>query len=685
MGRSRARDRAGDGQQLARDQLVIGDEPAVIAVAPGLTLDAVLDRLRQAPSDTVILDVDERSPLFISLQHLHQLDEVAQERELQVTIASASSKLLNAARVFGLATLDRRVVTDDVPAPWEDATSPLPDGAVETPVDASAAEADGGLDETAEVVRPAPRLDPYGQPYAAEDRAPEAAVAGEEWDEADGADAEPAPGGFFARARDWAVARLATRREEPLGSIDGERAVPRVADDDGWAALPDDAGEPGAPEEPVAPRRAPVAVVAPPVADEFAPSGEEEAWSDEAVPAWASDDRRRWNGWFAYVVVGLLLLVALVGVGFYYLFASATVTLVARTGSVTTAFNVVVAEIDPNSPQGQPTTERIVAPAKRITVPVSASATVSATGYRLEPDLTAGGPVLLSNASTGPVAVPKGTVLTATDGRTYVLLEGATVPPADPFNAAAFGTVTVKVAAAAPGSAGNAGVGVVRGQLPSGIFYNNRSAPIAGGSDRKIPVIAKDDLARAQAAAEAAAREKGPGALAAALPPGSTVMKDTTGVDKFKVEFSAAEGADGDAVSATATGEATALTYNPADVAARAQPEVAKRLAAGVSPGEAIVPGSLTVAAPVLTAETPGVLTYRVTGTARTRAAIGGDRERAQLQHELAGQSDDRARAILQALPGVSSFTIAYAPSWLPAHMPWRASRVTIRVAEPAR
>src|SRR5439155_11701659 len=141
-----------------------------------------------------------------------------------------------------------------------------------------------------------------------------------------------------------------------------------------------------------------------------------------------------------------------------------------------------------------------------VTVPVSTTATVPATGARLEPDVTAGGPVTMLNASTDPVTVPKGTQLAALDGRTYITLEGATVPAADPFDAAVFGTVVVKVAATTPGSAGNADAGVLRGQLPSGIYYNNRNAPIAGGSDRKIPVIARKDLAAAQAAAEDAAR-----------------------------------------------------------------------------------------------------------------------------------------------------------------------------------
>src|SRR5439155_24542135 len=240
----------------------------------------------------------------------------------------------------------------------------------------------------------------------------------------------------------------------------------------------------------------------------------------------------------------------------------------------------------------------------------------------------------------------------------------------------------VKVAATTPGSAGNADAGVLRGQLPSGIYYNNRNAPIAGGSDRKIPVIARKDLAAAQAAAEDAARTRGQAALAAALPDGSAILRDTAGVGNFKVAFNAAEGADGDAVTATVTAEATALIYAQADVDARARAEAERRLAAGVKSGEALVPGTARVDAPQLVEEQPGLRTYHVAGQAQTRAAIGGDRERERLAGQLAGKDDDDARAVLQTVPGVSSYTITYAPAWFPQRMPWRASHIGIRIAD---
>jgi hypothetical protein len=358
------------------------------------------------------------------------------------------------------------------------------------------------------------------------------------------------------------------------------------------------------------------------------------------------------------------------------------VTLVARTGTVPTEFNVVVGEIDPNSPQGQPTQERIVVPARRITVPLKATSSKPATGARLEPDVTASGPVVLTNPSTSAVTVAKGTALTGADGRSYVTLGTVAIGPADPFGAGAFGSATVNVAAGIKGSGGNAPIGAVQGQLPNGVYYTNKTAPIAGGSDRRIPTIAQQDIAAAQSAAEASVRDQGQGALNGAIPPGSTIMHDTTGVGNLKATFSAQAGADGDSVTATVTAEATALVYNQGDVEAQARAEAEHRLNAAARPGEPIVAGSMQIDAPQLVADVPGQLTYKVTGSARTRAAIGGDSQRARLADDLARKSDDEAHAVIAAIPGVSSSTIDYSTGPFPRRMPWLASHITVRIAD---
>lgn len=748
---------------------------ARLAVAAGDSLDRVLAGVRAAEGGELVLDVDARSPLLLSLQHLHTLDEVAQEYNVRLTIATTNSKTLNAARVFGLAVLDAR----ETPPPTIAAGPPrllagqpldrqgtiAPDEdqqtdnrlADETPIvrltPARRQPAPGA--ETVEALAEPPylteghaasRLDPYGQPYDDEgdegdddtlnaprkQRGLRSLGVAERDDDEEGWDDErpqPAPasrpgrfGAFWQDVRAWVEARrqpapAAYDAEDDEAGWDDEperdpRAARRgsiqtgVADADGWdedeeeeaappvavprrrlqfgraAIRPVPQGEDDEPGE----RREPTArlpIVPPVIAYNERYEGDEEDEEDDRYAAAPPRERRRGPArlltgglLFTLVTIAVALLIAL-----YLLLPTATVTLAARTGQVTTDFKIVVAEIDPTSPQGRPTNERIVIPAKRLIVPLTATAARSATGSRSEPNTTAGGPVVLINRASSAVTVARGTTLTAANGGEYVTQEAITIGPADPLSNA-FGSASVSVAAARKGISGNAATGAVSGQLSNDIFYTNRNAPIAGGTDRVISTISTQDIAAASAAAEDAARGKGQAALAAAIPSGSTVMHDTTGVGNFKTTTDIQAGADGDSVTATTSAEITTLIYTPSTIETQARAEAEKRIGATAKPGEPIVAGSTQITAPQIVEDVPGRLTYRITGTAQTRAAIGSDADRAALAKALAHRDDDQARAILAALPGVSSTKIDYQSGPFPQRMPWLASHITIRIAE---
>jgi len=755
---------------------------ARLTVAAGDSLDRVLAGVRAAEGSDLVLDVDERSPLLLSLQHLHTLDEVAQEYNVRLTIATANSKLLNAARVFGLDVLDARETPPPASAagptrllagqPLDHQETIAPDEAPptdsrladETPIvrltpsrrqfapDKAAVDDLGEPPYLAEA-RPASRLDPYGQPYDDEDddtpqddprerrRLRSLDIAEpvddteEGWeDEHPQAQFAPRTGRFVAlwqNVRAWIEARrhhaASTASTTPAAYDDDDddeagwddelEPAPRATrlapvptkspDADGWDEDEEEAEAPPAitlrrrpPFEHAASRpathdeddegserREPTArlPIVPPVIARNDTHYEDDE-EDEDDDRYATDPQReRWRGparlltWgllFTIVTIAAALLIAL-----YILLPTATVTLAARTGQVTTDFKVVVAEIDPNTPQGQPTNEQIVIPAKRLIVPLSATASRTATGTRSEPDKTAGGPVVLINRATTAVTVARGTTLTATSGGEYVTQEAITIGPAEPL-ANTFGSVSVNVAAARKGSGGNAATGAVSGQLSNDVFYINRNAPIAGGSDRVIPTISQQDIAAASAAAEAAASGKGQAALAAAIPGGGTVMHDTVGVDGYNTTTDLQVGADGDRVTATTVAKITALVYTPGTIEAQARAEAERRIGAAAKPGEPIVTGSTQIASPQLIEDVPGRLTYRITGTAQTRAAIGSDADRAALAKALAHQDDDQAHAILAALPGVSSTRIDYQSGPFPQRMPWLASHIAVRLAE---
>lgn len=750
-----------------------------LAVTANDTLERILTGVRAAEGADLVLDVDEHSPLLLSLQQLHSLDEVAQEYNVRLTIATANSKLLNAARVFGLnvidarATptpsgevgparhlagqpLDRREMTDaqETPPAYNRVGEELPRVRLATPTRPS------HEDDTDDIPWSPPihpqarsnaiRLDPYGQPYddgegvasTGERRAlhsrglatdPDTEEPDEGWDdgsednEADASSSQRVSlrerlnggGSFWQDVRAWVAARRqpTVTVAEPLspGEIDDEEgwdepllqghpsgSLASVAHRDATAAGwgDDEDQEPASPpprrlsrsrapisdldEDDEGERREPTARL--PIVPPVIAYNADEGYDDDAYIAAAQTGHERRRGPVRLLTGGLLFAIAAAATAvlliLYLLLPTATVTLVARTGQVGTNFKVIVGEIDPTSPQGQATSERIVIPAQRLIVPLNASATKAATGARLEPDTTAGGPVVLTNPSTTAVTVARGTTLTADDGREYVTQEGVTIGPADPFGAEAFGSATVSVAAGIRGSGGNAPVGTVRGQLANGIYYTNKTAPIAGGSDRRIPTIVQQDIAAARAAAEEAARGKGPAALTAAIPAGGTVMHDTSGVGNYKTTTNLQVGADGTSVTATTAAEVTALVYTPANVEAQARAEAEKRINAAVKPGEPIVAGSVQIAAPQVVEDLPGQLTYQITGTAQTRAAIGTESERAALAQALAHQDDDQAHAILAALPGVSSTRIDYQTGPFPQRMPWLPSHITVRIAD---
>jgi len=758
--------------------------PARLAVAAGDSLDRVLAGVRAAEGNDLVLDVDERSPLLLSLQHLHTLDEVAQEYGVRLTIATANSKLLNAARVFGLDVLDARETPPPTSAAGPTrllAGEPLDRQGTSAPDEAP--QTDNRLADDTPIVRLTPsrrqtaptaeaqddlgappylsegrapsRLDPYGQPYdededEQDDDTPDApgrarglrssgiAERADEddeddedgWDDARQPRARPVGrpgrfGAFWQDVRDWVEARRrptadaapaadddeAGWDDEPKPGTRAARLAPvptAAANADGWdededeevappvaaphrrlqfgratmrPATQDEDEEEGEQREPTA--RLPI--VPPVIAynDARYEDDDDEDEDDKRYVVAPRRERRRGAArlltgglLFTIVTIAVALLIAL-----YILLPTATVTLAARTGQVATDFKVVVAEIDPTSPQGQPTNEQIVIPAKRLIVPLTATASRSATGSRTEPNTTAGGPVVLINRASTAVTVARGTTLTSANGGEYVTQEAITIGPAEPISNT-YGSASVRVAAARKGSSGNAPTGAVSGQLSSDIFYINRNAPIAGGTERVISTISKQDIAAASAAAEEAARVKGQAALAAAIPAGGSVMHDTVGVGNFKTTTNIQAGADGDSVTATTAAEVTALIYTPGTIEGQARAEAERRIGAAVKPGETIVSGSTQIAAPQPIEDVPGRLTYRMVGTAQTRAAIGTDADRAALAKRLAHQDDDQAHAILAALPEVSATRIEYRSGPFPQRMPWLASRITVQLAE---
>ena len=139
-------------------------------------------------------------------------------------------------------------------------------------------------------------------------------------------------------------------------------------------------------------------------------------------------------------------------------------------------------------------------------------ARVPATGVRVEPDGTASSGIELRNASAAPLTVDAGTIVATETGVEFAFSEAVTVPPPtrQPVSPARRRDACKAVA---PGSAGNVGTGELGGRLPNGVYYSNRMAPAAGGTDKEFPMVAQADLDALIAAARAAAPELAAAAL----------------------------------------------------------------------------------------------------------------------------------------------------------------------------
>ncbi|MGA7672223.1 MAG: hypothetical protein WBW04_17490 [Nitrolancea sp.] len=301
---------------------------------------------------------------------------------------------------------------------------------------------------------------------------------------------------------------------------------------------------------------------------------------------------------------------------------------------------------------------------------------IPTTGERFEPDGTAGGEVLLTNSLLQAVTVPSGTALAGKNGINYITQKDVTIAAADPYGSLSFGSATVPVAAASAGDSGNTDAGTVVGQLDSGVFFNNRDA-IAGGTMKRIAVVSQDDIDALKAAAEADLAGKVDQEFQGVIPDGTQMVPDSESKSDPTLQYSMAAGQDGTEVSVHATETITGEVFDPGQLNALAKDEAARQLAAKVGSDEIILSDTVTIGDPV---SLPGGVSFSRQATARTRAVISADEQRA-LEKQIVGKSQAEARSILQSMSDVASFNIVIEPSWLPQHIPQLNSHIKIVVS----
>jgi len=337
--------------------------------------------------------------------------------------------------------------------------------------------------------------------------------------------------------------------------------------------------------------------------------------------------------------------------------------------------DIVLAVAAAGAPAGDADVTVTAAP-RTMTVPIKE--TMQTTGSRREPDAFAEGTVSLSNPLPEAITIKKGTEVKTETGTTFAFIANVKVPAGDP-DANDFGAATAKVRAQDAGSGGNVQTGELGGRLPSGVYYSNREGPIGGGTDRRIPVVAKEDLQTLRDRAAADLPERAEVTFTDQLQDGVVILPSSITTGEAKDDFDHKAGDDAETITLTATRSVTALTYNRTAALDQATTQLQRRLNGSAPDGFALDAASLKLAKPTAIEESANAARYRIAGTAEARAIISGEKI-SELKRDLAGDDPTAAESRLRTVPEIESFTIDYSPGWFPKRMPTNPKRIAIAI-----
>lgn len=193
---------------------------------------------------------------------------------------------------------------------------------------------------------------------------------------------------------------------------------------------------------------------------------------------------------FLFGGLGLLLIVFLIWAVFFA--SRATVAITAKTNVINISKSLQLVP-DATLDAAQGTLPAVVKQIKK-----TASVDFTPTGKK-EVGEKATGTVRFTNGSSSSISVPAGTQLTSSSGIGFVVDSAVTVPAATlSFSCPGYlcpGTVNATVTAANPGSNANGASGSLSG-APGGASVAF-TTPSGGGTDKTVPVVTEEDVAKA--------------------------------------------------------------------------------------------------------------------------------------------------------------------------------------------
>ncbi|MGC4190204.1 MAG: hypothetical protein QM589_03095 [Thermomicrobiales bacterium] len=404
-----------------------------------------------------------------------------------------------------------------------------------------------------------------------------------------------------------------------------------------------------------------------------APGG---AADEEAVSAldYLDEPEPFWNARTISRIVAVLVVAALIGgaAGWYFM-PSVTVTARLKEAPLSASFVYSVAAEGATLPSDAAFS--LPATQGSATVPFTISA--PATGKQAVPLDAASGSVVLRNPGSSAVKVPAGTRIADHADVGYTTASEVEVPAASGDSP---GETTVDVKAEQGGTTGNQEQGHLTGKIDDlGIFFSNRDAAIAGGTDSETTVVSQDDIDKLEGGLNANLPKAAAAGWENTLTDGQNIVAQSVqpGAPEYTVQQKAGDASD--TVTLQGTVAVTGLIYRKADVEAKSKEVAAQQMASSLPQGYGLVANSIALGEPEVLAEADDSVQYRVTATGVAQAIFDQGAQDA-LRKQIASKGWEEAQQMAAANPAIASVTFSHAPGWWPQGMPNAEGRVKIVV-----
>lgn len=334
-----------------------------------------------------------------------------------------------------------------------------------------------------------------------------------------------------------------------------------------------------------------------------------------------------------------------------------------RADAVSQSYEVTV---DPSAVK--PDLSRRVLPGRKLeqrletrgSVPTSGSGTVGRT--------KALGEIQLVSQRSDEVRIPRGTVVTTSDGVRFTVESEVVVPPRGRP------PVRASIAAVEAGSRGNVAPRAINRFEDSQAFVGIQVLNLVGttgGADRQAQVVAEQDVAGLRDQLLQQAREEGAVVLQGQAGPDWTVLKEAIRVTVVEERLEQEVGAASERLSGRLSATVSALAFRREELARLLMPFMLPQPEGQYQ----MVGGQPRLVSFQVIEVGPQSLKVRVRAEGVVVRAI----DTAAIEASLRGASIDEARAILARVPGLAGQPrLEVWPAWSP-----RAYRVSVEVAAP--